>query len=551
MRWKNRAWTPAALSALVALGLYAVTLGGTYVYDDLEIVYADPRLHGGTRPDMRSLIGGEDDLAQPPPVVDIQWSRYLTDSYALGSSDRLYRPATSLSYAVQWWLHGDRPWAFHLINVLLHAGASALVGELGRRIGGARVALVAGVLFAAHPVHVEAVANLVGRAELMCAIGSIGALVLMIGRRLGAWRIAGIVASFVLALLSKEQGVVAPVLLLSAWPLHRRLLDEKGVVELGQQRRAVQWLCLSLCWILAVYLVGREMYPGAERTYPLSMSWDRELLNPIINPVVLARGTDRLLVPTAILGRYMELLIFPWRLSPDYGGQIVGSTARWTDPYLYIGMACVAGGLALLGYAAMRRRPAMLLCLLGFAATYGLISNFALLIGTNMAERLMYLPSAFFIMLVVLGAIRLAERGGQGMAMALAVVGGAVLLLASVRTLRYAYAWNDRLRIAVTALAQQPRSIALHILMADELQRRGQLDEAAAAAERASQVAPDYWFVWYRRAEIAIVQGNLDEAERYLDRIVALDPRTVATHTLRQQIATRREDQSATTQEAR
>src|SRR6478735_1144978 len=79
---------PALAAAGLALALYAVTLGGTYVYDDLYIVRDDPRLHD--------------------PSL---WGAYWTRDYFLGGVDRLYRPLVSLSYAVQWQLHGDKPWA--------------------------------------------------------------------------------------------------------------------------------------------------------------------------------------------------------------------------------------------------------------------------------------------------------------------------------------------------------------------------------------------------------------------------------------------------------
>ncbi|MGB7160425.1 MAG: hypothetical protein WBD40_20325, partial [Tepidisphaeraceae bacterium] len=136
-------WRPALASAALAIALFAITLGGTYIYDDLYIIGLDPRI-------------------KDPSL----WGQFWTKDYFNGGADNLYRPLVSMSYAVQWQLHGDRPWAFHLVNVLLHALASAGVAELARRLGGLRVGYVAGLLFAAHPVHVEAVANIVGRAEL-------------------------------------------------------------------------------------------------------------------------------------------------------------------------------------------------------------------------------------------------------------------------------------------------------------------------------------------------------------------------------------------------
>ena len=81
--------------ALVALALYAITLRGTYIGDDISIVRDDPRLH------------------QPG-----QWISYFTTGYCELGVDHLYRPLTALAYKLQWVLHGDRPWAFHLVSEL-------------------------------------------------------------------------------------------------------------------------------------------------------------------------------------------------------------------------------------------------------------------------------------------------------------------------------------------------------------------------------------------------------------------------------------------------
>src|SRR5262249_42728392 len=106
----------------------------------------------------------------------------------------------------------------HLVNVLLHAGATALVAELARRVtSSSAIALIAGLLFAGHPIHVEAVANIVGRAELMCGVGVFAAIVLFLHPASGVRSFASW-AWFVFAMLSKEQGMLVPLMLLIAIP---------------------------------------------------------------------------------------------------------------------------------------------------------------------------------------------------------------------------------------------------------------------------------------------------------------------------------------------
>src|SRR5207237_1423277 len=98
-------------------------------------------------------------------------------------------------------------------NVLLHAAAAAGVAELARRLAGARVAIIAGLLFAAHPVHVEAVASIAGRAELLCTAAMLAAMMLFVGRAMTWARVAAITACMAIAVLSKEQGIFLPLIL--------------------------------------------------------------------------------------------------------------------------------------------------------------------------------------------------------------------------------------------------------------------------------------------------------------------------------------------------
>jgi len=75
-----------------------------------------------------------------------------------------------MTLALQYWLHGELAWPYHLVNILLHAGVSAAVAEFARRLFSLRAAWIAGMLFAVHPIHVEVVAGIVGRMELLSTL---------------------------------------------------------------------------------------------------------------------------------------------------------------------------------------------------------------------------------------------------------------------------------------------------------------------------------------------------------------------------------------------
>src|SRR2546426_9804499 len=134
---------------------------------------------------------------------------------------QMYRPLPLATFAVDWTIaHGHPVW-FHAMNLLWHAGVAVIVflvafrfpSPEGRGDQGVRTALAAGLVFAVHPVHVEAVANVIGLAELMAAAGVCLAVYAAVVRQ--NVLLSG--AALVLGLLSKENAVVAPALIAWAW----------------------------------------------------------------------------------------------------------------------------------------------------------------------------------------------------------------------------------------------------------------------------------------------------------------------------------------------
>ncbi|KAJ8245393.1 hypothetical protein GJAV_G00270270 [Gymnothorax javanicus] len=135
--------------SVVALALYVNTLGADFCYDD-----------------SRAIKTNQDLLPETPWInifYDDFWGTLLTHS----GSHKSYRPLCTLSFRLNRAAGGLDPWGYHLVNVGLHAAVTALFVWFSRGLLGAgRWALAAGLLFAAHPVHTEAVAGVVGRADL-------------------------------------------------------------------------------------------------------------------------------------------------------------------------------------------------------------------------------------------------------------------------------------------------------------------------------------------------------------------------------------------------
>jgi tetratricopeptide (TPR) repeat protein len=475
-----RSWKPAAVSAALALLLYAHTLAGTWIYDDRFHTQDDPRLKEPGR-----------------------WKDYFTQGYMPEGADHLWRPLVSLSYAAQWKTTGDRAWPFHAVNILLHALASALVAELALRLAGSsKVGMIAGCLFAAHPVHVEAVAYIVGRAESACAVGALAALVLML-RPMTRRRALAIFACFMVSLLSKEQGLLVPLMLAGIWVLRCRSSKPSA-----DERAAVKFLCVIVVFSLALYIAYRE--------HILPWYWETNLLDYAIQPMTHSPPRDRLLIPIALLGRAMALLVMPLKLAPEYGLAVITARQSLFDPYLYVGVASLLSTIVGAWIAWRRRAGTILFLLFGAGLTYFIVSNVKL-IGVVFAERLLYLPSAFVLILVATALARLPRR-------AMRIVVGLLLIGLSVRTVTYAARWNDRLSFYRRSVADHPEAARLHILLARDLMDAGDWEGARRTIDEGLQYTPDYWKLWSLNARVAVEQGRWDDAQRAIDRAWTLDP---------------------------
>src|SRR5690606_29986906 len=132
------------LTCAVALAAYAPSLGNGFAYDDVPVILLDSRVH--SLGNLAAILG------QP------YWP-------AGGQELAIWRPLTTLSFAVDWALSSGAPLWFHLTNVLWHAAACGLAFLLLSALFTTPAALAGALIFAVHPVHAEAVANVVGRAE--------------------------------------------------------------------------------------------------------------------------------------------------------------------------------------------------------------------------------------------------------------------------------------------------------------------------------------------------------------------------------------------------
>jgi protein O-mannosyl-transferase len=477
---------------LVAVGCYLNSLGGALLFDDLNAIVQNRAVRWF---ELDAIFGSPSWLAST-------------------GEQNVYRPVTTFTFAVDHALHGLAPLGYHLVNVALHAAVCLLLWHVLRRASGhPRVSLGAAVLFAAHPVHTEAVASVVGRAELLAAAGALGGWALVLrarrpGSRRAPWLAAAAAAVFA-GVLSKENAATAVGIVAAADVVYRG--RREGVLAVAR-RAAADWLVLLGAAGAALAL--RVGVTGTLGAAPARLD----------NVVAGAPWDARLLTVVGVVGRAAGLLLWPFRLSADYSYAEVPLVTSPLDPVFLAGVAvlAVATGVAVAGW---RRSPDACFAIAFAAVTYGVVSNAVVTIGTIMAERLLYLPSAGFCLLVAVTIETAARRFGRasGPRVATAVV-AALVLAWGAGTIGRNRVWSDPLVFAEALAADAPRSARSHRELALAYSERGRNAEAEAQIRLSLAILPDSPVSLYDLGHVLMRAGRYDDAIAAYQRALEAQP---------------------------
>jgi protein O-mannosyl-transferase len=479
----------ALLAAVVGFAVFAPTLGHQFVWDDRATVLYNREIRSlANAPAFFSghAFSGAADELRDIPVIEY------------------YRPVWVLSLAVNHAVWGDRPFGYHLSNVLLHALASGLTAWLGfELVGSALAAALAGILFAVHPVHAEAVAWVSARNELLLCVFLVLAFIAYLRLRRGAGMAAGVACFgfFALALLSKESAVLFPALvLLYEWTPRRGGSERRPGAAKGARGRsggatrapgapASPWSsyapALALAALAAAFLVLR-----ARIVSPL----------PVHDPLAVRLAT----APGLVLAN-LRLLFVP------IGLRVLHDFAPVTTPAAALLPAAILLGLLALLPLAFRRDPQ-----LGFGLCWILIALLpvsglpALLQPTPLAERYLYLPSVGWA--IAAGSL-IARARKPALARA-----AALLLTATFAALALMQSrpWRDELSLATRMCRDAPRSALAHSSLGLATYRLARWPDAAREFATAARLAPaDPWSFYYLGASLRR-SGSVEPAEQAL-----------------------------------
>ncbi|MRG91623.1 tetratricopeptide repeat protein [Polyangium spumosum] len=489
---------------------HARALQAGFVFDDRGAIQENPVVQGGL--DLGALLG-TDFWGRPP-----------------GEGPGTWRPLVVFSF----WLN-EQLGGFHTTNLVLHVATSVVLAlALARHTGRTTFAVLAAMVFGVLGVHTEAVAGLVGRADVMAA-----------GLAWLAWyaagradepesprKLAGAALAFAGALASKESAIVFPLFL---------VLADRTLSPPGRAPRIVSARYGSLVAAAGVVIALRSMAFAP----PLSAVMREVQANPL-----LAEGMGtRLWTSLRLFGMALGKIVLPVGLSADYSyAAILPEHSPFAWPVL-------AGALALVGLvvAAIRlrlREPLLALAAVMVLVPWIVTSQLPFVLPTIFAERLLYLPAAGFALVIARlgewalertpGALVPAERATKkGKKRAAqkrreeadpARLRSLVLVLAPVMLGNAALAWdrtadweNERTLFA-SAIEVVSRSARAHHNYGSALLNEGKAAAAIAPFEEACEILPT-WAEPHAQLGVALLEaGRPREAEEHFRKAVELDP---------------------------
>jgi Tfp pilus assembly protein PilF len=428
-----------------------------------------------------------------------------------------WQPATTISYLLDVQVFGSRPFGHHVTNLLIHLGNTALLLLLLNWLTGFwwRSAIIA-ALFALHPMHVEAVAWISSRKDVLCTLFfmlsiwaySCYARSRKSGRCEGVahhprsrvvWYLAALVF-FAGALMSKAMAVTLPfvLLLLDYWPLGRmgssELMGERALKgrDAKRQLRGILFLLREkipffvmtavFSW-LGSYLLRKE---GATTNFG-----DLPLADRVANGIVS-------------YARYIGKLVWPTDLSAFYP-----RPAHW--PVWSVAFATLLiAGCSVLAFGVMRRRPYVFVGWFWFLGTMVPVAGIIYQIGGHsMADRHTYLPYTGLFILITFGLADLAKRESARRFLALGAAMIAVALGFVSRT--EVQNWRNSETLFRHALSVDGHNDVAHELLGLALSQCGKTEEAELHFAEALRIKPDFRTGRINYAAALARNGKVDE----------------------------------------
>ena len=410
-----------------------------------------------------------------------------------------YRPLSLILFALEWQLfkkakrntdgqiqrdlegnviYEGNVFIFHLGNILLYGLTGIVLYLLLLRLfkssdptAAAFMAIAATLLFMAHPVHTEAVANIKGRDEILTLLGSLAAVYYSLRsfQDKKPWLNWAAAVIFFLALLSKENAITFVAII----PLVYYFFTKASMATILRQS-------LPFLGVAVLFLFVRAAVLGWDFGAPSKELMNNPFLKLENGQWVFLSFMEKMAVVVYTLGKYLLLLVFPHPLTHDYYPRHV-DLMSWGDWQVILSLLLY---LALLAYAirGLMRKDWLSFGILFYLLTLSIVSNIVFPVGTNMSERFLFMPSVGFCLAVALLAYRWvigSKNKATHFSQFYPALGALllVLVLFSAKTYDRNKTWVDNFTLFTNDIQHSPNSAKLRNAVGAELSISSQREQ--------------------------------------------------------------------------
>jgi len=512
LKANSASWKWYGIIALFSFALYANTLGHKYTQDDAIVIYDN----------MFTTEG----FSGIPGILkyDTFYGFFKEEGKANLVSGGRYRPLTLVMFAIGYQFFGDMPLIGHFFNIFYYALLGIIIFLTVQKMTVQKeqkwpaLALCTALIFIAHPIHTEAVANIKGRDEIITMLGSISALYLILksfdtkNKMFAVW--AGILIFF--ACLSKENAVTY----LAVIPLTLLFFRKASI---GQ---ALSNTLFPILGVIA-FIIIRTAVLGFDFGGAPNELMNNPFLKNVNGQYVPFSGSEKLATILFTLGKYVQLLFFPHPLTHDYYPRHVDimSFSR-ISVILSLIMYLAMGIIATIGY---KKRHISSYAIIYFIITISIISNLVFPIGTNMSERFMFMPSFGFALLLAWAVTRFAAEKYW-----LPII-GVILLLLSIKTVSRNMIWKDDYTLFTSDISISKNSAKLNNAvggtktskaseMEDGPEKTKLLQDALPFLDKAISIHPTYKAPYLIKGNALYHLKQYKEAEKSYETALRIDP---------------------------
>lgn len=487
---------------IFAFLLYSNTFNHSYVLDDNDVIAQNSITRKG--------IKGIPEIFSTSHRANINYS-----------GDDLYRPLSKALFALEWEVWPNNPSAAHIINVLLYAFLCCLIYTvLFRYFQEPIVPFIAAILFAAHPIHTEVVANIKSADEILALLFAFTSMYFIRRYSIGGkvYYLGFSVLSFFAALMSKESAVV----FIGIIPLTIYFFT-----NLSLQRNLLVTAVHLIPLFLFLY-IRNEVIGGYSVVNTISTNY----LTGIDNVL------DQKATAIMLLGYYLLLMFIPYKLMSDgsFNEFPAITITDWRFILPFIIFAC----MFIFALIKFRQKRTESYAILFFFIAATVASNIFILIGTNYGERLMFAPSVGICLLIAtfIGTVfrETIKSNNFFVSYSKPLLASLVFLVPySMKTFSRSAEWKDQLNLYQNDAVSAPNSARAQYYLgnqfainlpevSNEITRDRYIKEGINALNRAISILPFYDEAYYSLGQIYVNMGNLDSAAKFYQMAAVISP---------------------------